>query len=111
MQLDLDRVRANVANAMTADLMDRATVYRQEMEPGALAIIDAELIRRGITASELAAHEAAQRQRMLTGPDGEPIRCWKCHRPAVVEGQGWYRLFGLVPLIPRRVPYCEEHAP
>lgn len=111
MRLNLDRVRANVREATTADLMNRATIYRDEMEPAALAIIDEELQRRGITAAQLADHEAEQRQRVLTGPDGQPRRCWKCPRPAVAERRGWYRLFGLIPLFPRRVPHCEEHRP
>jgi hypothetical protein len=110
MQLDLDRVRANVQAAGTEDLLDRATVYRSGMEPEALAIIDDELIRRGVTEEELAEH-TRRRACSITGPDGLPVKCKVCHRPAVVQELGWHWLWGLVPLFPRRLAYCEEHRP
>ena len=39
MELDLERVRANAQQASTEDLLDRATVFRDGMEPEALEII------------------------------------------------------------------------
>ena len=51
METNLDRVRANVQAASTEDLLDRATVYREGMEPEALDLIEAELRRRGVTAA------------------------------------------------------------
>ena len=49
MRFDLNRVRANIQQAATDDLVERATVQREEMEPAALAIIDAELSARQIS--------------------------------------------------------------
>jgi hypothetical protein len=112
MELDLDRVQANVRQATTEDLLDRATVYRDGMEPEALELIDRELARRGVRPADIAAHEEERRRRGLVGADGELIRCWKCQRPATGQGRGWYHLFwGLVPLWPRRLAFCEEHRP
>jgi hypothetical protein len=106
MRLDLNKVRANVAQASTEDLLDRATVYRQGMEPEALALIDEELRARGVGPAELAAH-AERRQGALPGP----VPCEKCRRPAVVCHRGWHRLWGLVPIFPRTLAYCQEHRP
>jgi hypothetical protein len=111
MQLDLDRVRANVRRACTEDLLDRATVYREGMEPEALDIIDRELRDRGIGPAERDAHEERRRRRMLTGPDGLPVKCCRCDRPAVVERRGRHRLWRVLPLFPRRFAYCAEHDP
>ena len=33
-------------------------------------------------------------------PDGTAVRCSFCHRPAVAEGWGWHRLWGVLPLFP-----------
>ena len=38
MQFDIQRVRANIRQASTEDLLDRVTVYRAEMEPTAVAM-------------------------------------------------------------------------
>ncbi len=108
MQLNLEKVRANVEQATTTDLLDRATVYRPGMEPEALEIIDAELRRRGLTEAEIAAH-AEQRQVVVCGPEGWALKCHWCHSPAVVRRWGWHRLWGLLPLFPRRYSCCEEH--
>jgi hypothetical protein len=111
MRLNLERVRANVRQAATEDLLDRATVYRDGMEPEALDLIDAELRQRGVRAAEVEAHGAARSRTALRGPGGLPVRCRKCYRPAVAEGREWTRLWGLVPLFPRRVAYCAGHRP
>jgi hypothetical protein len=110
MRLDLDRVRVNVQGATTEDLLDRATVYRAGMEPEALALIDEELKARGIGEADLAEH-ARQRQQAVIAADGLPLKCQKCPRPAVTYRWGWHRLWGLIPVFPRRLAYCAEHAP
>jgi hypothetical protein len=109
MELNLERVRAGVKAASTEDLLDRATVYRAGMEPEALAIIDEELHQRGVTAGEI--HDHAERQRgksLLEG--GLPGRCARCARPAATHAWRWHRLWGVLPLFPRWVALCEEHA-
>jgi hypothetical protein len=111
MRLDLEKVQANVARAETEDLLDRATVYRAGMEPEALALIDAELEARGITAEEIANHAQARQLTSLMGPDGLPVKCWRCHRPAVGAGWSWHRLWGLLPVFPRWLAFCGKHLP
>jgi hypothetical protein len=112
MRLNLEKVRANVQSASTEDLLDRATVSRGEMEPEALALIDEELRQRGVGPEDLAEHERRRREAMVDlGPDWLPVKCCKCHRPAVVQGTGWHWLLGLVPVFPRRLAYCAEHRP
>jgi hypothetical protein len=112
MRLDLDKVRAHVEAASTEDLLDRATVYRAGMEPEALDIIDDELRRRGVGREDVAEHERRRRETMAElGPDWLPVKCCRCHRPAVVQLTRWHRLLGLVPLFPRRMAYCAEHRP
>lgn len=108
--MDQERVQQNVRNAETEDLLDRATVFRSGMEPEALALIDQELSRRGVDAAARAAHEQG-RQDLLRGPDGLPLTCRHCHRPAVARAWEWGRFWKLLPLFPRRVPVCREHRP
>src|SRR2546428_5665759 len=85
MELDLERVRANVRAATTEDLLDRATVYRAGMEPEALDVIEAELRRRGVSVADIEAHEESRCLRsMVVGADGLPVVCQKCHRPATM---------------------------
>jgi hypothetical protein len=111
MPVDLERVRANVRSASTEDLLDRATVWRAGMDDDALAVIDEELRRRGVTGAELSEHEQRRQRESLAGPGGLPLKCQKCHRPAVVQRWGWQRLWGKVPVFPRRLAYCAEHRP
>ncbi len=110
MQMNLDRVRANVRAASTEDLLDRATVYREGMEPEALAIIDEELRERGVTPGEIVDHAQLRQQQTVAGRDGLALRCIRCSRPAVVQRWRWHRLWGVLPLFPRWVALCEEHA-
>jgi hypothetical protein len=110
MEMNLDRVRADVQAASTEDLLDRATVYRVGMEAEALAIIDEELRQRGVTAGELFDHAQQRHSRAIPGRDGFAMRCCRCKRPAVVQGWRWYRLWWVLPLFPRWVGLCEEHA-
>jgi hypothetical protein len=111
MHLNPERLRRNIEQASTEDLMARATIWREEMEPEALDLIDAELRKRGIGAAELQAHGEQHRLRAVRGPDGRVLRCSRCQRPAVTEGWGWHYLWGLLPLFPRRFAWCEEHRP
>jgi hypothetical protein len=111
MRLNLQRVSEDVARALTEDLLDRITVYRAGMEPEALELVDAELRHRGVPLAAIEAHEAHRRRAMLTGPDGLPVKCERCWRPAVVEVWQWHRLWKIVPIFPRRRSYCEEHRP
>jgi hypothetical protein len=109
-ELNLDRVRQNVKKSSTEDLLDRATVYRDEMEPAALAIIDRELAERGVTVEEVEAHLLTLRQ-TLSRADGTVIKCSHCYKPAVRWGWGWHRLWGKVPVFPRIYCWCEGHQP
>lgn len=110
MELDLNRVRNNARKATTEDLLDRATVYRDEMEPAALQIIDAELFERGISVEQVEAHLEA-RKNVLVSDEGLALKCSFCWKPAVETGWGWHRLYGKLPVFPRRLRWCEEHVP
>lgn len=108
MKLNLDRVRQNVRKADTEDLLDRATVYRSEIEAAALAIIDAELVNRNVTIEQIEAHCVA-RQETLSRDDGTTIKCSFCYRPAISSKWGWHRLFGILPIFRRRISWCAVH--
>jgi hypothetical protein len=107
MRFNTDRVRTNVQQATTEDLLDRLTVYAEEMEPEALEIVEAELRRRGVSTRQIREH-AEQRRTLEEG--GHTLQCSFCQRPAVRRGWGWHRLWGWVPLFPRPYCYCEEHS-
>jgi hypothetical protein len=107
MRFNADHVRTNVQQATTEDLLDRLTVYAEEMEPEALEIVEAELRRRGVSTRQIREH-AEQRNTLEEG--GHTVRCSFCERPAVRRGWGWHRLWGWVPLFPRSYCYCEEHS-
>jgi hypothetical protein len=111
LRLDLEKVKANVARATTEDLLDRATVYRAGMEPAALDVIEGELRRRGVSAAEIEAHAEREGRRTVTGPEGRAVKCSRCGRPAVAVEWGWHRLWGVLPVFPRRLAYCAEHQP
>jgi len=108
-ELNLDRVRDNVAKATTEDLLDRATVFRAGMEPAALAIIDEELKRREVT-STLIQHHWENRRSNVLSQDAVAQRCSYCERPAIVQRWGWFKLFRRLPLFPWRTRLCDEHA-
>lgn len=109
MDWDADRVRANARQAPTEDLLDRVTVYRPGMEPEAVEIIEAELRRRGIEQDAIDAYWADHGAGLLKDATGTARQCSFCTRPAVWSGLGWQRLWGKIPLFPRRLYYCEEH--
>jgi hypothetical protein len=109
---DLDKVRENARGATTEDLLDRVTVYRPNMEPEALEVIEAELQQRGVTPAAVAAHGAARENAAyVTTPSGLVLCCTYCREPAVAERWGFHWLWGLIPLLPRRFHYCREHLP
>ena len=108
MELDLDRVRDNVREAETEDLLDRATVYRDEMESEALTLIEEELDNRKVSDAQREQHRRS-RANILHDADGRPVRCRECWRPAVVKLWRWHRLFGLVPVFPEVRSLCEKH--
>src|SRR4051794_13003844 len=93
--INLERVKANVRKADVEDLLDRATVYRNGMEPEALELIDAELRARGIDASAILAHRE-RRTATLYGADGLAVKCGACSRPAVMRRWGWHCLWGVL---------------
>jgi hypothetical protein len=109
METNPDRVRANVQSASTEDLLDRATVYRDGLEPEALAIIDEELRQRGVTAGELFDHAQQRHLEAIPGRDGFALRCYRCSRPAVMQRWRWHRLWSVLPVWPRWVGICSEH--
>jgi hypothetical protein len=110
LKLNLERVRARVQKASTEELLDQATVYRADMDPDALPLIDEELFRRGLTAGDINAH-ATRRQVTIMTVEGQPVKCQRCRRPAVTVRWGWHRLWGMLPIFPRRFAYCEQHRP
>jgi hypothetical protein len=109
MRLNLENVRGNVRQAATEDLLDRATIYREDMEAEALDIIERELRDRGVSRDQIDEHGRKRRAVVLLDPNGVPLMCHRCRRPAVAVGWGWHRLWGLLPLFPRRFAWCEEH--
>jgi hypothetical protein len=110
MSFDLEKVRANVRQAETADLLDRVTIWRDGMEPEAIELIEAELRRRGVQAEELEAHARQRAGNMILRPDGLPVVCYYCNKPAVSRRWVWGRTRGIGPPIPRRACVCEEHS-
>jgi hypothetical protein len=111
LEFNAERLRANVRQATTEDLLDRATVYSDGMEPDALDVIEAELSRRGVTRQDLEAHADRHRRESTLPPgDGPAPRCSFCHRPAVRRGWGWHRLWKVLPVFPRPIYYCAAHA-
>lgn len=108
MQFDIHAVTRNVRRSSTEELLDRATVYRADMEPAALDVIEAELHARGVDAADVAKHAADRAEAALTR-GRVTVRCTFCDRPAVREAVGWHKWWGRVPIFPRRMAYCDEH--
>lgn len=111
LKFDPQRVWANARKATTEDLLDRVTVYRSDLEPEALAIIEEELNHRGVDRIQIQERAAAQVDRVLRNPDGSAAMCSFCRQPAVTRAWGWHRLFKRLPVFPRRFKYCEDHRP
>jgi hypothetical protein len=109
MDFDRNRFKKISQDMTTEELMDRVTVYRPEMEPKAVQMMEAELARRGVTQLRIEAHAAQRGETAFFLSDGIAVRCSFCNRPAVGQRWGWHRLWGKVPVFPRRFTYCEEH--
>jgi hypothetical protein len=110
LSFDAARVQANIQRADTTDLLDRVTVYRHDLEELAYPLIVQELRERGITASDIIAHEQ-RRANVLIHPAGHTQRCSQCRQPAILAQRGWFKIFGLLPIFPRLLFFCEQHAP
>ena len=74
-------------------------------------MIEQQLHARGIGAEQIDAHAAERVSTMIPREDGTAMPCSFCHRPAMDQGWGWHRLWGLVPVFPRHFFYCEQHRP
>jgi hypothetical protein len=111
MRLNLRIVAGNIRRATTEELLDRLTVYRPEMEPAALDLMEGELARRGVTPDQIEDHDRERRETAIFLSDGTAVRCSVCNRPAVSRGRGWFRLLGVIPVIPRLFAYCDVHGP
>jgi hypothetical protein len=109
MNIDPERLVANIRSANTEDLLDRMTVYREDMLPEALDLIAAELLNRGIDTEAITRHEQ-RRSEAVRDADGRVRTCSFCRKPAVASGLRWHRVFGLIPLFPRRFYWCDDHA-
>lgn len=108
MRLDLKRVQNNVKAATTEDLIDRVTVYRASLDPGAIPVIVEELMSRGVSAEEIARHDE-RAARPIVDASGAARPCSRCRKPAAVREWRWHRIFGIVPLFPRVTYSCEDH--
>jgi hypothetical protein len=111
MDLDLQTLAENIRKADTEELLDRVTVYRNQMEAVALDLMEHELSRRGLSEDQIAEHESQRWESTILDDDGTPVRCSECDRPAVAWSRGWHRLWGRMPLFPRTFAYCVEHLP
>ena len=109
MDLDLSAVRENARRADTEELLDRVTVYRAGMDPAAVDAIRDELAARGVTPSDEVEHTLKREADAVLVRDGVAVHCTFCDRPAVSEGVGFHRLWGWLPVFPRRMAYCDEH--
>ena len=107
--MNLRTIAEFARKADTEDLLDRVTVYADDMEPAAVDLFMAELARRDYHPEQIAAHEAERRQSSLTDDTGRIVRCRYCERPAVARGWRWWKLFGRVPVVPVIFPTCERH--
>ncbi len=111
LRFDADRVRRDAERANTDDLLDRVTVYRAGLEPEAISLIEDVLRARGVTAADISRHGEERAPVVRALPDGTARPCSFCWRPAVAEGWGWHRMWGVLPLFPRYRYYCEQHRP
>ena len=109
MNADAQRIRMNAKNAELEDLLDRVTVYRQGMEPEAVAILEDELHARGVSWEHIQAHAGRREEQGVLMQDGIALPCCRCRRPAMAKRWAWHRIFGRIPIFPRLFRYCSEH--
>jgi hypothetical protein len=110
-KLDLRAVAENARRADTTELLDRVTVYRDDMEPAALDLIEGELARRGVERGAIREHDRVRRERLVHDPDGNLVRCEYCDQPAVRLRRRWHCIGGFLPVFRRTFAYCGEHEP
>lgn len=91
------------------ELLDQVVFFRPWLEEGAVAIMEAELHRRGIKSMDQRTHESKWSGKLLRDGQGFPKLCARCRRAATTRRIIWAKLFGLVPLFPRPEVYCPEH--
>ncbi len=111
MRFDREKTRQNVRAASTQDLLDRATVWRDGMEPEVLQLIETELQGRGVRPADVEAHAERRAAEAPAGAGGMRPVCHRCERPAVGRAWVWGRLWRLLPMFPRRAFVCEDHRP
>ena len=111
LEWDEQKVLVNIKKSDTDDLMDRITAYRAGMEPVAVEMIENELQGRGVTPEQIAARRKSYEQTCLFDADGSAKMCSQCRKPAILEKWAWHRLMNKIPLLPRRLRYCADHAP
>ena len=109
MEFDPQKGLAEIRQAETTELLDRVTAYRNGMEPAAIELIEEELRRRGTGQAAIAAHLEQTRRECVFDASGTALSCSRCRRPAVALVRRWQRLWGVLPLFPRAVPFCREH--
>jgi hypothetical protein len=110
LQFDPEAVERNAHESTTEDLLDRLTAFRSGMEPEAIPIMERELERRGVDRVAIRQHAVENCDRVVLRPEGFAYRCSFCRRPAVLRRRGWHRLWGLLPVLPCVLNYCDAHA-
>lgn len=111
MWFDLARVAENIRKSETEDLLNRATIYRADMEPAALDLIEQELAQRGLGRDQVREYAERIGAETIVSDKGYVERCRFCDRPAVAVGWGWYRILRTIPVVPRRLYFCRIHQP
>jgi hypothetical protein len=110
MHWDEEKLGLNISQAGTDDLLDRVTAYRAGMEPDAVALVEQELQKRGVTAAKVAEHRESIERECVFHADGTAKMCTFCRKPAVRETWGWHKIMGAIPIFPRLICYCKYHA-
>jgi len=110
MELNLKKVAEFMRKAEDEDLLDRVTLYRDQMSRRQLDLFENELSRRGYHREEIAAHDADFRSDAIENKDGTVVRCSFCSRPPCGRRAAGTPL-GKIPLFPRFFAYCRNHAP
>lgn len=111
MDVSTDVLQRAIRTMPDEELLDRFTIYRKEMEPRALEMMECELAHRGISRNEIVEHEHARQEWIMLNGKGFVVRCRCCNRPAIKKARTWFRLVGWIPVYPILLPYCSVHAP
>ena len=110
MEWNAEKALVNIRQAETDDLLDRITAYRAGLVEEAIDMIEQELHGREVTAAQIADHREACQRECVFHEDGTAKMCIFCRKPAVLDSWGWQKLFGLIPVFPRAMCYCKDHA-